>query len=656
MTDTQVSDPWLGTLVDGRYRVRDRVARGAMATVYTAVDERLDRTVAVKVVHPAQASDTRFVERFMEEATAVARLVHPNVVAAYDRGTHDGLPYLVMEFVRGRTLREILGTRRRLTPVEALAIAEQMLAAIAAAHRLGLVHRDVKPENVLITVAPSGGTTNLVDSVVKVTDFGLAQAVQASTDGVAARDGGPLAVDPAERGGLLATVAYVPPELVAEGRADPRSDVYSIGIVLFEMLTGRVPYDGGVPTEVAWRHVDEDVPAPSTLVSAVPGAVDRLVVRATRRDPAARPSDAGALLNEVQAVRDGIATHAAYARQSDQTVVMPAMAGTERPAWARLPAPKTRPAAGPARTGVLGSDTWRRGWAPAATAGRQRRAAVAAGATVLVLLLAVTGWWFGIGRWMPAPELVGLPEAEAVAEAQRQGLSVALADPEYHDQVPAGHVLSQDPSSRVVKGGTITLTLSRGPEVHPVPDVIGASVEVARRQLEALGLVVVEADPDYSDTVPAGRVLSVEPAVGEQVVPGTEVTVTVSQGRAPIDVPSVIGQPVDLARAQLEQLGLVATVEQVEDTAPAGQVVGQDPEAGAGAEPGQTVTLRVSNGPPTIAVPNVMGQPCDQARATLEGAGFQVRITGSQGPAIIQVPSAGTGLPAGSEVAIVCLG
>jgi serine/threonine-protein kinase len=659
MTDTQVADPLLGTLVGGRYRVRDRVARGGMATVYTAKDERLDRTVALKIVHPTQAGDPRFVERFMDEAAAIARLVHPNVVTAYDQGTHDGLPYLVMELVRGRTLREILGTRRRLTPVEALAITEQVLAAIAAAHRAGLVHRDVKPENVLIMAAPSGGTTNLVDSVVKVTDFGLAQAVQAAGDGTVARDGGPLAVDPADPGGLLATVGYVAPELVADGRADPRGDVYSTGIVLFEMLTGRVPYQGAGPTEIAWRHVDEDVPPPSTLVNGVPAAVDRLVEHATRRDPAARPSDAGALLNEVQAVRDEITTHPAATHQADQTVVMPVVPGTERPAWSRLPGPKIRPPAGASRTGGRMPGTRHpapgRG-GPAASIARHPRAVLAAGAAVLVLL-AVTGWWFGTGRWMPAPDLVGLPEAEAVAQAQQSGLSVVLADPEFHDQVPAGHVVSQDPSGRVVKGGTITLTLSRGPEVYPVPDVIGASVEVARRQLEALGLVVVEAEPDYSDTVPAERVLSIEPAVGEQVVPGTEVTLTASQGRAPIDVPSLIGQPVDFARAQIEQQGLVAAVEQVEDNAPAGQVVGQEPAAGSGAEPGQTVTLRVSTGPPTSPVPDVRGQPCQRAADTLEQAGFAVvLLTGDRGRVLDQNPSAGTGLPPGAEVRILCLG
>jgi beta-lactam-binding protein with PASTA domain len=651
MTDTWVTDPLVGTLVDGRYRVRDRVARGGMATVYTAVDERLERTVALKMIHPAQATDPQFVERFVDEAKAIARLTHPNVVAAYDQGTHDGLPYLVMEYVAGRTLRDVLGARRRLTPVEALAITEQMLSAIAAAHRAGLVHRDVKPENVLVAEAPSGGVTNLVDSVVKVADFGLAQAVAASatsTRVATAAGGGPE---------LLATVAYVAPELVENGYADPRGDVYSVGIVLFEMLTGRVPFDGARPAAVARQHVEQDVPPPSTFASAVPPALDHLVGRATRRDPAERPTDAGALLAEVQAVREEVTTVAARplpawspAGDAGETVVMSAVAGSARPAWARLPAAK------PGDRRPFSTVVAATGYQGQPTNVQRQRVVIAALVGVLALLLATGGWWFGFGRWEPAPDLVGMAKADAIAEARELGLGVTFAEPGFSQTVPAEHVLAQEPADRITRGGTLTLTLSRGPEINPVPDVIGAEFEVAKTQLESLGLVVVEGERDHSSSVPEGRVMALNPEVGVEVAPGDEITVTISNGRPPIDIPTVIGKPVDQATAELQAAQLTVATEAVDSNDPAGQVVGQEPGAGTGAEPGDTVTLQVSKGPPTRPVPDLTGQECKDAVKALEAEGFRVVLgfgTGD-GRVALQNPSPGTGLPPDSPVTIWC--
>ncbi|MEU0156038.1 Stk1 family PASTA domain-containing Ser/Thr kinase [Micromonospora fulviviridis] len=659
--DTQVADTLLGSLIDGRYRIRGRVARGGMATVYTATDERLERTVAVKIIHPTQAPEARarmagFVERFTDEAKTIARLTHPNVVAVYDQGSHAGLPYLVMEYVRGRTLRDVLAERRRLNPDEALAIAEQMLAAIAAAHRAGLVHRDVKPENVLVAEAPTGGTTNLVDSVVKVADFGLARAVEASAE--------------EENGNqLMATVAYVAPELVTQGHADPRTDVYSAGIVLFEMLTGRVPYDGDRPVEVAWQHVDRDVPAPSTLVPALPPVLDTLVARATRRDPAARPADAGALLTEVQAARDELSdanSHTAVLRQvGDETVaiaqptmVVAAVRPAERPAWARLPEgggqrPHRRRAvedeglgarlAG-LRTRVMGSP--------------RGRLAVAAAAVVLGLVAAVGGWWFGVGRYTVAPQLVSLTKADAEAQATRGGFILRYAEPRYDEKVPKDTVLGQAPVSatRIVKGGTITLTLSLGPERLPVPDVVGKDFELARAELADAKLAPVKGSSRYDDALPAGVVLATDPKVGTVVKPGTKVTVILSKGRAPVTVPNLVGKSLTDARGILGRLGLTPVETYKDSDKPKDEILGQSPADGTGVEKGTQVKLDVSKGPALVPVPRVVDLPCQQAKQVLESQGFPVNIQlNPNGVARFQNPGENTPVPPGTTVTVTCL-
>jgi serine/threonine-protein kinase len=651
--DTQVADPLLGSLIDGRYRVRGRVARGGMATVYTAVDERLERTVALKIIHPSQAADGRFLNRFTDEAKTIARLTHPNVVAVYDQGTHAGLPYLVMEYVRGRTLREILGHRRRLDPVEALAILEQMLAAIAAAHRAGLVHRDVKPENVLVAEAPTAGAANLVDSVVKVADFGLARAVEASAD-------------EATGGQLMATVAYVAPELVAEGHADPRTDVYSAGIVLFEMLTGRVPYDGDKPVEVAWQHVDRDVPPPSKFVAGLPRSLDTLVARATRRDPGARPTDAGALLTEVQGVRDELgmlnASTALLRQVEEPTMVVSSVHPNQRPSWARLP-DEGRPARAPRQEyggrrhtatpggGRLGLLRQRLMATP------RGRIAVAASIVVLGLMAAVGGWWFGVGRYTVAPELVNLTKVNAETRASAGGFAVAYGDPRYDERAQKDVVIEQDPPSqeRIVKGGTITLILSLGPERYPVPDVVGKTLDLAGPELEAARLIVKRGPDRFDDNLPRGVVVAVDPKVGDPVKPGTTVTITVSKGKAPITVPRVVGKNVNEARGQLEGLGLRVLVEEKDSDKPAGEVIDQSPADGSGVEKDAEIKLQVSKGPPTVGVPRVVDLPCQQAKQVLEGAQFKVTINfNPDGIVRFQNPGENSQVPAGTEVVIGC--
>ena len=655
-----VADNLIGSLVDGRYRVRSRVARGGMATVYTAVDERLERTVALKIIHPGQATDPRFVDRFTREAKTIARLTHPNVVAVYDQGRHEGLPYLIMEFVRGRTLRDILTDSPRMHPVDALAVMEQMLAAIAAAHRAGVVHRDVKPENVLIAEAP--GSSSLVDAVVKVADFGLARAVEASAD-----DGD---------GQLLATVAYVAPELVTEGRADPRSDVYSVGIVLFEMLTGRVPYDGGKPIEIAWQHVDEDVPPPSRFVPGLPPEVDELVRAATNRNPARRPADAGAMLAAVQGAQDSIEANGAQPSGSlaAPTVVVetisPGTGPNDRPSWSRLPSTRAEDRAAAAgrrravpagrngtvhRSGGLAGSPAAIWFAQFMSRPNGRRTFYATLA-VLAVLIALTGWYFGFGRYTTAPSLLGQTKAQAVAAAQRGGFTVQYTAPVFSPTAKQDTVVKQSPlaNGKILKHGIVILTLSKGPERYPIGNEVGALYDAADQDLIKIHMSVRRVDA-YNDDIPAGYVVSTSPVAGTIEPPNTVVTVTVSKGRAPITVPKVVGMDFNSANAQLTQLGLqVAEVQASSTTVLAGIVMKQSLTDGSGAAKGATIILTVSTGPPVVAVPDVTNQNLtfDQAASILQKAGFTaVNVFDFPGGQVRnENPVGGTMVPQGTQV------
>ncbi|WP_238018319.1 PASTA domain-containing protein [Dactylosporangium sp. AC04546] len=648
--DTTVADPLLGALVDGRYRVRSRVAKGGMATVYTALDERLERTVALKIIHPAHSRDPQFVDRFTEEAKTIARLTHPNVVAVYDQGTHQGLPYLVMEYVRGRTLREVLAERRRLQPQEALAIMEQMLAAIAAAHRAGLVHRDVKPENVLVAEAP-GDTHNIIDGVVKVADFGLARAVEASADETGSH--------------LMATVAYVAPELVTDGHADPRTDVYSAGIVLFEMLTGRVPYEADRPVEVAWQHVDRDVPFPSRYVPGLPNAVDDLVARATRRDPGARPTDAGALLSEVQACRDDIGVELATRSRplAQPTVVVPRVESVpqtyhtqqpqQRPAWARLPGggpaqPPARRRRAPEPSGAGGKLTE---LMAQINANPRTRLTVIAAMLTVGLLVAIGGYWLGVGRYTDAPDLTQYKRDQIVEMARANGFKVQFTEPKFDASVPKDKVLVQDPGpgGRILDGGTISITLSLGPEVYKVPDIAGKEYDLALVDLQAMKLTATRAEK-FDDAVPPGYVVDTEPKIGTQVNPGSAVTVYVSKGPNPVKVPLLIGKQLDAAKQELSKVHIqLGRVEEVDSDKPKNEVVSQSIGDGNSVTDGMVMDLQISKGPAMVTVPKVTDMQLQDARQQLEAMGFKVDAQGF-GTVRQQDPAPGTPVQPGSTI------
>ncbi|MFJ6213916.1 Stk1 family PASTA domain-containing Ser/Thr kinase [Streptomyces sp. NPDC092296] len=620
--DTTLHDPLIGALLDGRYRVEQRIAVGGMATVYRGTDTRLDRVLALKVMHPALAADAEFTGRFIREAKAVARLAHPNVVNVFDQGADGSRVFLAMEYVPGCTLRDVLRDRGALSARAALDILEPVLAALGAAHRAGLVHRDVKPENVLIT---EGG-------LVKVADFGLVHPVAGDA---ASGSATPL-------GTVLGSVSYLSPEQIRQQPADPRSDVYACGIVLYEMLTGRKPRTGGSPTEIVRQHLAEDVPPPSLAVPGLPPELDAIVAAATARDRERRPYDAVELLAALQRVRRTLTAEQLDAEPPASTYHTPQYSTSEP--TTRLPATAAPPSAGPERTGAERTSVLElppelltpRGRpydepAPAARPGRRRwrrGPTLAAAATALVLVVGLTTWLLSAALYATTPSVLGLTRQAAVARLDAAGLSADFTEA-FSETVPRGEVIESrpEPGARTRKDHPVKVVLSGGPERIAVPGVLGKPLAEARKQLTGAGLAPGTTTEEYSDSVAEGAVISSEPAAGKRLARETPVSLVVSKGPAPLPVPQVVGLPLDQAQAALAEQHFTVQIspDQVySDTVDAGSIAAQDPADRAG--PGATVTLTVSKGPQLYPVPDVRGRNEADATAALREAGFQVRV------------------------------
>jgi beta-lactam-binding protein with PASTA domain len=632
-------DPLFGRTLDGRYRLTARIARGGMAGVYEATDLRLDRTVAVKVMHNGMGAgpgaglgdDASYVARFVREARAAARLSHPNVVAVYDQGEDAGSPYLVMEFVPGHTLRDTITAQSPMAPRRALAVLEPVLGALAAAHRAGLVHRDVKPENVLISD----------EGAIKVADFGLARAVTADTQHTST-------------GVLIGTVSYIAPEIVTEGHADARADVYAAGVLLYELLTGRKPHEGETPIQVAYKHVHEDVPAPSRLVAGLPAYVDALVARATAREPGLRPADAGVMLRQAQRVAAALAAGMSEDGELTADLALPPRIShdTTEERWAQPPVDHTRAVARPTRAP-----------APVPLAqprGRRRRGPLTVAlAVLLVAALGAGAWWFGFARYTSTPGVLGLTQRAAAARLQHAGLKVKVTSPAYSDTVAAGHVLRTEPAGgdRVLDGGTVTLTMSRGVEQYQLPDLAGKSLDQAQDAILGIKLSYGKAVGKWSDTVPKGQVIGTDPAAGATLRPGTSVDVLVSKGRQPVDVADWHGKDADRAEAALEKAGLkVESDSRYDDDVPAGRVISQSPAPGT-LYKGDTVTLLVSRGPELVAVPSLRAWGVEAAKEKLESLGFEVETAHAAaylglGYVYSTDPGAGRKVPKGSTIVL----
>jgi serine/threonine-protein kinase len=662
-----ITDPLVGRVVGGRYEVMSRLARGGMATVYLAVDRRLDRDVALKVMHPHLAdgtAGTEFVARFRREARTAAKLAHPGLVAVYDQGVDGDMSYLTMEYIDGVNLRHRIVERGSLPLGEALRIAERVLDALSVAHRADLVHRDIKPENVLLAV----------DGRVKLADFGLARAVTEVTS--------------TTTGTVLGTVAYLAPELVAQGTSDARTDVYACGVLLYEMITGRQPFVGSTPIHVAFQHVNNDVPAPSATVDWLPIEVDELVGALTARDPGDRVPDASAALVLLRRTRASL-DESVLGRRADVPPAAPAALDGDP----GLAGDELDDGAGSPRSDADGQTTTRLETNAGATVAlpiglglpaaghdlvaaaepeprpRRRRWPVLVAVLVALALAAGAGWWFLLGPGSPTrvPTLAGMDRAAAQHALDQADLKASFTEA-FDGTVPADKVVSSSPTSdvRVARGATVTVVLSKGPDWVKVPaDLVGMTSAQAQAALTAAGLRAVVSGHSFDDKAKAGTVLAATLPDASAATPeakatrGTLVSLVLSDGPAPVTLPAITGLTKDAAAALLARNALtLATTDDYSDTVPAGQIISQDPAPNATVHRGDTIHAVVSQGPQPVPVPNVINQSESKGTKQLESAGFQVSVQYAifghfPGARIVgQTPSADTPATKGSTVAI----
>ncbi len=634
----------VGKVVGSRYEVRALLARGGMATVYEAVDLRLDRLVALKVMHPHLAADPGFVARFEREAKSAARLSHPHVVAVYDQGEADGLVYLAMELIPGRTLRDVIRDYGPLTTEQALVFLEPVVEALAAAHAAGLVHRDIKPENVLISH----------DGRVKVADFGLARAVATSETNATA-------------GVLIGTVAYLAPEQVESGEADERTDFYAAGICLFEMVTGQVPHGGDSPLSVAYQHVNSDVPAPSSVSSGVPPEADAIVRTATRRDPGQRYRNSQDFLADVRRARASLPAPTPFmdAPAMNDTLVVglnnPVEAGGGRGYEPRSGSDVMTEADDGYRDygdsddfddddfGEYEDQRPRRGL----------RLFVALAVIVTIAGAGVAGWWLAVGpgTYSPTPDVVGQTFDEATATLAAEGLAIEATAEQYSETIPAGSVLTTDPGpgEGIAASGTVGVVVSLGAERYAVPDVRGSTPKEATEAIVSAGLASGGRVEAFDDQVPTGQVASTDPPMGEPVPVDTPVDLIVSKGPEPVELADITGKKQAVAIKRLEEAGVqVSAVKEFSESVAQGRVVSMSPKAATVVDSGSTVKIVVSKGPPPVEVPDLIDRRQDNAVAELERLGLVAEIDDGAVTRLNRVfdqsPSPGELVPRGTTV------
>lgn len=622
-----------GEVIDGRYKLNRIVASGGMATIYAATDLRLDRLIAVKIMHPHLAQDEKFVERFIREAKAAAALSHPNIVSVLDQGWNQGgtpCVFIVMELVEGATLRDYMYEQGKSSVANALQLITPVASALAAAHRLGIVHRDIKPENILVSN----------EGRIKIADFGLARgALLGSTM-------------TAESSVILGSVSYLSPEQVQRGVADSRSDIYSLGIVLFELLTGQKPYQGEDPVQIAIRHVNERVPAPSTLEPTIPAEIDDLVLRATDINPDLRPRDGGALMDELRSLSEKIDPRK---RQLSLELDLPP-APLREPIKDRERKKKNRTSITTPKESVATIMREKTGKTKKVSSRVRRNRRVA-----LFLLAAVIGigWYaLGPGSKIVVPSLAGSNVKEAKVVLDNLGLSLKVGSEEFSEDIPEGKIIKSDPAGggRVAEGGEVTVFLSKGKERIDIPNLVGLTPEAAQAKLKESSLATSEITEEFSSDVAAGLVMRSNPIAGERVKRDSNVSLVISKGIERLELLNYQGKSGEQALTELSEAGFEVNTKYVfSEDFPAGAVVAQNPTTGE-AEKGSKITLLVSKGTEFVFIPNVFALSETKAVTALEDLNLRVSIkkVGNKKDKLVTniSPKVGTKVKRGSKVTI----
>lgn len=594
-----------GELIDGRYQLISQIAQGGMASIYLALDTRLDRKVAVKIMHPHLAQDEAFVNRFIREAKAAAALTHPNAVSVQDQGWNtNGVPavFIVMELVEGHTLREYLDESGKFGVAQTLQYLTAILGALAAAHKLGIIHRDIKPENILISN----------DGRIKIADFGLAH-------------GAPIGSTlTAESSVVLGSVSYLSPEQVQRGISDSRSDVYSTGILAYELLVGEKPFSGDSPIQIAYMHVNNRVPRVSQHRSDIPKELDDLIYSATSTNPDERPRDAGVFLSAIQDIARSIDPKR---NQLSLELDIPMQKISEKPSRSKK---KTKPE--PARE-VTQEKPIRE-----MTAGTKRRVSRRVRrnriiAATLAVALGIGGWYalVGPGSRIDVPSVVGASVEEASAVLAPLGLRSEVVENRFDEEIAAGKILESSPSGgdKIDAGGTVKLVISKGQERYIIPVLTGLTPEAALKLLTNQPLKSAGVVEEFNTTIPKGLVIATNPSNGEKVKRDTPVTILVSKGIEQIALTTYVGQSADQAQNELTEAGFnVESSFAFSETVVAGAVVSQTPSGVVSAAKGATITLVVSKGSKFVFIPNIYSIETCRAAVTLKDLGLKYKVLG----------------------------